>query len=303
MRKRNQVPDLFTPDGFVAGQMIVHALQASTARRRRDDLGARGVEFARSEGQQTIRAEDHALLQPMFQVKLTQTNGEGRPRRARNGVPGEDAAPPEANAPLARPRLARKGIVCTRLRSSRTRASGSTSAARRIVADVSLEVAPGRARRRHRAERRRQDHALQPALGARAADRGHGSCSTAATSPDMPPYRRARPGSGARSRSRASSRCSPSRERAARRGGALGGTSRLWRRAARVREALERAGWALERVGLAGRTARCRPGSLSHGDKRKLEIAMLLAAEPRVILLDEPMAGRLGRGRRRGSSR
>jgi branched-chain amino acid transport system ATP-binding protein len=30
---------------------------------------------------------------------------------------------------------------------------------------------------------------------------------------------------------------------------------------------------------------------LSHGDKRKLEIAMLLAAEPRLILLDEPMAG------------
>lgn len=32
-------------------------------------------------------------------------------------------------------------------------------------------------------------------------------------------------------------------------------------------------------------------GGLSHGDKRKLEIAMLLAADPRVILLDEPMAG------------
>ena len=35
----------------------------------------------------------------------------------------------------------------------------------------------------------------------------------------------------------------------------------------------------------------CTAGSLSHGDKRKLELAMVLAGEPRVILLDEPMAG------------
>lgn len=32
-------------------------------------------------------------------------------------------------------------------------------------------------------------------------------------------------------------------------------------------------------------------GDLSHGDKRKLEIAVLLAQDPAVILLDEPMAG------------
>ncbi|TDE89931.1 ABC transporter ATP-binding protein [Occultella glacieicola] len=32
-------------------------------------------------------------------------------------------------------------------------------------------------------------------------------------------------------------------------------------------------------------------GNLSHGDKRKLEIAVLLATDPSVILLDEPMAG------------
>ncbi len=32
-------------------------------------------------------------------------------------------------------------------------------------------------------------------------------------------------------------------------------------------------------------------GSLSHGDKRRLELAMLLAADPHVIMLDEPMAG------------
>jgi branched-chain amino acid transport system ATP-binding protein len=71
---------------------------------------------------------------------------------------------------------------------------------------------------------------------------------------------------------------------------ALGGTFRLWRRAARFRPALERADWAIDRVGLATR-AYWPAGSLSHGDKRKLELAMVLAGESRVILLDEPMAG------------
>jgi branched-chain amino acid transport system ATP-binding protein len=46
----------------------------------------------------------------------------------------------------------------------------------------------------------------------------------------------------------------------------------------------------LDAVGMS-RHASTLAGGLSHGDKRKLEIAMLLAADPRVILLDEPMAG------------
>lgn len=46
----------------------------------------------------------------------------------------------------------------------------------------------------------------------------------------------------------------------------------------------------LEQVGLSAR-AKVRTADLSHGDKRKVEIAMLLAADPTVILLDEPMAG------------
>ena len=70
----------------------------------------------------------------------------------------------------------------------------------------------------------------------------------------------------------------------------LGGAMRVWRRATRVRRAVERAGWALERVGLGERRLTL-AGSLSHGDKRKLELAMLLAADPEVVLLDEPMAG------------
>jgi branched-chain amino acid transport system ATP-binding protein len=71
---------------------------------------------------------------------------------------------------------------------------------------------------------------------------------------------------------------------------ALGGTMRIWRRAEGVREAVDRAVWALGRVGLGGREGAL-AGSLSHGDKRKLELAMLLAGTPRVLLLDEPMAG------------
>ena len=46
----------------------------------------------------------------------------------------------------------------------------------------------------------------------------------------------------------------------------------------------------LDEVGL-GDHAQNLAGGLSHGDKRKLEIAMLLAMDPSVILLDEPMAG------------
>ncbi|SCE17993.1 branched-chain amino acid transport system ATP-binding protein [Streptomyces sp. SolWspMP-sol7th] len=46
----------------------------------------------------------------------------------------------------------------------------------------------------------------------------------------------------------------------------------------------------LERTGLAHR-AEALASALSHGEKRKLELAVLLVAEPRLMLLDEPMRG------------
>lgn len=46
----------------------------------------------------------------------------------------------------------------------------------------------------------------------------------------------------------------------------------------------------LDQVGL-GHRAQVIASGLSHGDKRKAEIAMLLATDPQLILLDEPMAG------------
>ena len=53
---------------------------------------------------------------------------------------------------------------------------------------------------------------------------------------------------------------------------------------------LEPAREALEQVGLAHR-AESRAASLSHGEKRQLELAIALASNPKVLLLDEPMAG------------
>ena len=65
---------------------------------------------------------------------------------------------------------------------------------------------------------------------------------------------------------------------------------RLWARASDDRGTGERAEAAIELTGLASSTARV-AGTLAHGQKRQLEIAMCLATAPRVLLLDEPLAG------------
>lgn len=64
----------------------------------------------------------------------------------------------------------------------------------------------------------------------------------------------------------------------------------IWERADRCAFSLERARQALERAGLQSEAHRP-AGQLPHGKKRQLEIALCLATAPRVLLLDEPMAG------------
>ena len=69
-----------------------------------------------------------------------------------------------------------------------------------------------------------------------------------------------------------------------------GGSFRFWRPAAGERSLTEPARAVLESVGLGGR-ADVLAANLAHGEQRQLEIAMALATKPRLLLLDEPVAG------------
>jgi branched-chain amino acid transport system substrate-binding protein len=89
MKRRNQVPDIFTPDGFVAAQMIVRAVQKGGG----DDVdrmiaSLEGWQFVGPKGMQRIRQADHAMLQPMFHVRLRQVGGKFRAVPVKTFSPG-----------------------------------------------------------------------------------------------------------------------------------------------------------------------------------------------------------------------
>jgi branched-chain amino acid transport system ATP-binding protein len=69
-----------------------------------------------------------------------------------------------------------------------------------------------------------------------------------------------------------------------------GHSFRFWADARREQHLREAARAALKRVGLEHR-ANSGVAKLSHGEHRQIEIAMALATKPRMLLLDEPMAG------------
>jgi branched-chain amino acid transport system substrate-binding protein len=96
LEKEGAQADLFSPDGFVAAQMVVHALQEG------EDvdgmIGAlEGWTFDAPKGEQTIRGSDHAMLQPMFLATLHKQGDQWTPELVKT-LPADQVAPPEAGS-------------------------------------------------------------------------------------------------------------------------------------------------------------------------------------------------------------
>ncbi|QKW25475.1 substrate-binding domain-containing protein [Streptomyces seoulensis] len=92
--KAGGTPDLFSPDGFTAAQMIVHAIESGSATDTSAMVKAlEGWSFEGPKGKEQIRAEDHALLQPMFTAKLKGAGAAAEPRLVAD-VPASSVAPP-----------------------------------------------------------------------------------------------------------------------------------------------------------------------------------------------------------------
>jgi branched-chain amino acid transport system substrate-binding protein len=85
-------PDLFSPDGFNAAIMIVHAIQEGKGDVDAMIAALEGFTFDGPKGSMTVRADDHALIQEMYQVKLVADGGAFVPELV-DTVSADDVAP------------------------------------------------------------------------------------------------------------------------------------------------------------------------------------------------------------------
>ena len=97
LAKTDALPDLFHPDGFAAAQMIVRAVEDADGGEDVDAMieALEGWEFEGVKGAYTVRAEDHALIQPMFHVRLV-AGADGPEAELIQELAADDVAPPVA---------------------------------------------------------------------------------------------------------------------------------------------------------------------------------------------------------------
>ena len=93
-KKAGSFSDIFTPDGFVTAQLLARAIDKADGDTNVDTMitALEGYSFLAPKGQQTVRAGDHAMLQPMFIAKLNQ-NGSDYAATPVKTLSAQDTAP------------------------------------------------------------------------------------------------------------------------------------------------------------------------------------------------------------------
>jgi len=275
-------PDLFTGGGFAAGIALVEALQRTGGDPRAEVLipVLEGMSFAGPKGSYTFRREDHQALQAMYVVEMVADPVQpwAIPRLIREVAP-EATAPPLTEAAM----MTQNYIIETE---NLRKEFGALVA----VANVSIKVLP---------------NTIHSIIGPNGAGKTtffnllsgnldptegrvfyKGSDITR-----LPLHRTAHLGIG---RSFQITNIFPNLtvlENIRLACQALGDDNfRFYRSSQSFRQYEQRAWEVIEQVGLTGR-ALLPARVLPHGDQRKLELGIILAPDPEILLLDEPTAG------------
>ncbi len=284
IQRHGEPPDLFTGGGFAAGVALVEALKRTGGDPDAEALipVLEGMSFAGPKGAYTFRPQDHQALQPMYVVEMVKDPDPAHawaiPRLIQEVAP-EATAPPLVESVAVK----REYIIETQ----RVRKEFGALVA---VANVSIKVRP---------------NTIHSIIGPNGAGKTTFfnllSGNIEPTSgrvyfkgrdiTHLPLHRTAHLGIG---RSFQITNIFPNLtvlENIRLACQALGNDNfRLLRHYRHFRQYEERAWEVIQRVGLSER-ALMLARTLAHGEKRKLELGMILAPDPQVLLLDEPTAG------------
>jgi ABC-type branched-subunit amino acid transport system ATPase component/ABC-type branched-subunit amino acid transport system substrate-binding protein len=284
IERHGEPPDLFTGGGFTAGIALVEALQRTRGNPDAEALipVMEGMSFAGPKGIYTFRQQDHQALQPIYIVEMVADPDPEHPWAIPQLI--QEVTPEETAPPLIELMREPQEHI---LETDRLRKEFGALVA---VANVSIKVRP---------------NTIHSIIGPNGAGKTTFfnllSGNIEPTSgrvlfkgrdiTHLPLYRTAHLGIG---RSFQITNIFPNLtvlENIRLACQALGRHNfRLWRRYSHFREYEERAWEVIQQVGLTER-AMMPARTLPHGDQRKLELGMILAPDPEVLLLDEPTAG------------
>jgi len=284
LARHGEAPDLFTGGGFTAGVALVRALESTGGDTRAQALipAMEGMTWEGPKGTYTFRPEDHQALQPMYVVHMVEDPDPDHVWAIPHLI--REASPQETAPPVVRAQEVSQEYI---LETQRLRKEFGALVA---VANVSVKVQP---------------NTIHSIIGPNGAGKTTFFNLLSGNLPPtsgrvffkgrditkLPLHRTAHQGIG---RSFQITNIFPNLtvlENVRLACQALGrGNFRLFESHKRFTDYTDRAWDVLKQVGLEA-NALSLARTLPHGGQRKLELGIILAADPEVLLLDEPTAG------------